>query len=106
MASEGIRNIKAVVADISDGYISVNPLFLKTFRTEELKILNDFLERRLREARTEQIVDNDLNLIRKKNLRLQRLNLAITVLKNYAKEKRLSLVDKKNIKKGLQGIKL
>ncbi|MCX8070162.1 MAG: hypothetical protein N2738_06635 [Thermodesulfovibrionales bacterium] len=106
MASEGIRNIKGVVSDIADGYISVNPLFLKTFKTEELKGLNEFLEKRLREVRTEQIVDNDLTQIRKKNMRLQRLNLAITVLKNYIKEKRISLVEKKNIKKGLKDIKL
>ncbi|HIJ60365.1 MAG TPA: hypothetical protein HPP56_07130 [Nitrospirae bacterium] len=102
MGTEDVRNIKGVVSDIAEGFITVNPLFLKTFSQEELKTLNVFINKKLKEVRTEPIVENDPLSVRKKNLRLQRLNLAITVLKNYAREKRLTLVEIK--KKGLKNI--
>ncbi len=108
MASEGLRNMKAVAADIVEGFVTVNPLFLKTFSPDELKTLNHFLMRKQSEVRAEAIAGNDLSLIRQKNLRLQRLNIALTVLNNYAKVRKIPLVEKdiKNKKRSLSRIQL
>jgi hypothetical protein len=108
MGSEGLRNMKAVAADIVEGFVTVNPLYLKTFSPEELKALNHFLTRKQSEVRTEAISGNDLSLIRQKNLKLQRLNIALTVLSNYAKGRKIPLNEKetKNKKRGITRIQL
>lgn len=94
MGTEGMRNMRAVAADVAEGFIAVNPLYLKTLSPDEIKILDQFLKKKQNDVKAEAITNNDLSAIRHKNMRLQRLNLALTVIKNYAKAKRLLLDDK------------
>ncbi len=96
MSAEGLRNMKAVASDISDGFVTVNPIFLKTLNPEEIKTLNYFLTRKQNEIRIEPFAANDLSAIRNKSMRLQRISLALTVIKNYAKAKKLPLQNKEN----------
>lgn len=105
MPSEGIRNMKAVASDVTDGFVTVNPIFLKTLSNDEIKALNHFLTKKQTEIRTEPLAQDNFPAIRKKNIRLQRISLALTVIKNYVKAKRLNIdVEVKPKKKQLRGI--
>lgn len=95
MAERPTRNYKAVVADISEGFVVVNPLYLKGFDEDALKRLNEAIERKQSEIRKEPFPPNDVSAIRNRNMKLQRLYTALTIIKNYAREKRFTLVEKK-----------
>ncbi|MBF0329565.1 MAG: hypothetical protein HQL10_10450 [Nitrospirae bacterium] len=95
MAERPTRNYKAIVADISEGFVVLNPLYLKGFDEDALKRLNEFIERRQTDIRKEPLPANDVAAIRKRNIKLQRLYTATTILKNYAREKRFTLAEKK-----------
>lgn len=88
MADQVKRNFKAIVSDISEGFISVNPLFLKSFDENAVKSLCKAIERRQIEIRTEPFPYDDIVLIRRRNIKLQRLYTALMVIKNIAREKR------------------
>ena len=88
MAEQNKKSLKAITADIAEGYISVNPLFLKPFNEESLKSLYNFVTRTQIEIRTEPFPYNEIELIRKRSLKLQRLNAAVTVIKCFAREKK------------------
>jgi hypothetical protein len=91
MADQAKRNFKAIASDVSDGFITINPIFLKPFDANTLKTLYSALERKQKELRAEPFPYNDLVLIRKRNLKLQRLYSSLTVVKNFAREKRFKL---------------
>jgi hypothetical protein len=86
------RNLKAVAADIVGGYVVVNPLYLKPFDNESLKKFYEILLRKQTELRTEPFPYGNVELIRQRNIRLQRVNTAIMIIKNYARDRRLFLV--------------
>lgn len=88
MIGQGNRNLKAIVSDIAEGYITVNPLFLKPFNEESLKTLYSIVMRAQTEIRIEPFPYHEIDLIRKRNMKLQRLNAALTVIKNTARERR------------------
>ncbi|MCL5236443.1 MAG: hypothetical protein M1353_01160 [Nitrospirae bacterium] len=91
MAEQVKRNFKAIAADISEGFLAVNPIFLKPFNENALKVLYLTVERRHTEIRAEAFPYNNPELIRKRNLKLQRLHTALTVIKNFAREKKFAL---------------
>ncbi|MEW5744121.1 MAG: hypothetical protein AB1805_01595 [Nitrospirota bacterium] len=91
MADAGKRNFKAIAADIAEGFITVNPIFLKPFDANALKLLCTTIERRQSELRAEPFPYHDLLLIRKRNLRLQRLFTALSVIKNYARDRKMTI---------------
>lgn len=86
------KSLKALTYDITEGYVTVNPIFLKSF---EPKYLRDFYK----EISITQIVirgekfpTNDIPAIRTRNLKLQRLFSALMIIKNYAKERKIPLI--------------
>jgi hypothetical protein len=85
------RNLKAVASDIVEGFVVVNPLYLKPFDAEMLKKFYEVLMRKQNELRIEPFPYGDVELIRKRNIRLQRVYAAIMILKNYARERRIML---------------
>jgi hypothetical protein len=85
------KNYKALANDISEGYITVNPIFLKPLDKDALIALYRAIERKQIEIRAEPFPYNDSYCIRKRNLRLQRLYNALIIIKNYSKEKNLHL---------------
>jgi hypothetical protein len=93
MAESGFKgkSMKAVAVDVAEGLITVNPLFLKKFDNEMVKSLNEHLSRTMTAVRNEQVLFNDVPAMRKRSLKLQRLNNAIIILKNVAREKRIPL---------------
>ena len=85
------RNVKAIASDIAEGYVVVNPIFLKPFDNESLKKLYESMLRKQNEIRIQPFPYGDVELIRKRNMRLQRVYAAIILIRNYAREKRIIL---------------
>ncbi|HEX9137461.1 MAG TPA: hypothetical protein VF905_11055 [Nitrospirota bacterium] len=93
MAESGFKgkSMKAVAADVAEGYVSVNPLFLKKFDKDMIKDLYDNLNKAMTGTRNEKIALSDQPSLRIRNLKLQRLHNAMIILKNIAREKRIPL---------------
>lgn len=86
------KSLKAIALDISEGYVTVNPLFLKPFDNEMLKKLFQEIMKVQAEIRAEKFPYNDVQSIRWRNMRLQRLHTAAMILKNFARDRRIQLV--------------
>lgn len=93
MAESGFRgkSMKAVAFDVAEGMLTVNPIFLKKFDKDMVKELHEYLTRTMTAVRNEQVAFHDAVALRKRNLRLQRLNNALIILKNVAREKKIVL---------------
>ncbi len=91
MAIRG-KSLKAIATDISEGYTTVNPLFLKPFDPESLKKLYQEVMKTQAEIRGEKFPYNDVQAIRWRNMKLQRLHTAAMIIKNFAREKRVPIV--------------
>ena len=85
------KSIKAFTQDIAEGYALVNALFLKPFNSEEIKDLYKEISKTQIELRGEKFPVNDIPAIRERNLRLQRLFSAIMIIRNFSKERKISL---------------
>lgn len=86
------KSSKALTVDVAEGYVAVNPLFLKPFDSESLKDLYHQIDKTQKELRAERFPSNDVQAIRMRNLKLQRLYAAQMVIRNFARERRLPLV--------------
>lgn len=86
------KSLRAILRDVAEGYVAVNPLFLKSFAPETLRDFYQELTKVQIEVRGEKFPAHDINAIRSRNVRLQRLYSAAMILKNYARERRISLV--------------
>ncbi len=93
MAEIGFRgkSMRVIAIDVAEGYVSVNPLFLKKFDKDMVKELYDHLNKALTSTRNEKTDFTDVVLVRTRNLKLQRLHNAMIVLRNIAREKRFPL---------------
>lgn len=93
MAESGFKgkSMKAVATDVAEGYVSVNPLFLKKFDKDMIKDLYDNLNRALTGTRNEKIDLANQTALRNRNMKLQRLHNAMIILRNTAREKRIPL---------------
>ncbi|MFA5353438.1 MAG: hypothetical protein WC291_04355 [Thermodesulfovibrionales bacterium] len=85
------RSFKAIASDISEGYVTVNPIFLKSFDRDSLKALYQIVERKQAEIRSEPFPYHEIQLIRQRNIKLQRLYSAQIVIRNFAREKNMKL---------------
>ena len=86
------KSLKAITRDISEGYVTVNPLFLKPFDAETLKELYQEVMKTQGEIRGERFPHNDVLQIRSRNLRLQRLHVTAMIIKNFARERRVRII--------------
>lgn len=86
------KSLKALTFDIAEGYIAVNPIFLKSFDPEQLRDFYKQISKNQAEIRTEKFPAKDTGAIRSRNLRLQRLYSAVMIIRNFARERRISLV--------------
>ena len=93
MAESGFRgkSMKAVATDVAEGYVSVNPLFLKKFDKDMVKELYENLNKALTSTRNEKIDLTNQSALRMRNMKLQRLHNAMIILRNTAREKRIPL---------------
>lgn len=86
------KSIKAIANDVGDGYVVVNPLFLKSLDRESLKGLHHEMMKVQITIRAEKFPAGDTQAIRWRNTRLQRLNSAVMILANFARERRINLL--------------
>ncbi len=80
---ERTKSISAIASDIAEGFITVNPLFLKKFNEKDLKKLQEALIKKERQIRAEPFPFNEPLLIRKRNVKLQRIHHAMVVVRNF-----------------------
>ncbi|MDI1471590.1 MAG: hypothetical protein QMD43_08935 [Thermodesulfovibrio sp.] len=77
------KSLQAIASDIAEGFVIVNPIFLKKFKERELKELQEALIKKERQIRAEPFPFNDAFQIRQRNMKLQRIAQAMVVLKNF-----------------------
>ena len=85
------KSLKAIIRDIAEGYVAVNPLFLKSFERETLRDFYLEISKVQSEIRAEKFPTRDVLAIRSRNLKLQRLFAATMIIRNFARERRVSL---------------
>jgi hypothetical protein len=85
------RSLETISKDISEGYFVLNPLTLKRIQPEHYSPLHAALRKEMNVVRAQGFPAHDLNGIRRRNTRLQRLYQATVVLENLAKEKKVKL---------------
>lgn len=86
------KSLKAIAYDIGEGYVVVNPLFLKPLDAESLKGLYHELLKAQIEIRGQKFPQGDIQAIRWRNTRLQRMNSAVMIIKNFARERRIIII--------------
>ena len=93
MAESGFRgkSMRVVAVDVAEGFVSVNPLFLKKFDKDMIKELYDHLNKALTGTRNDKIDLTDQAALRMRNMKLQRLHNAMIIIRNIAREKRIPL---------------
>jgi len=86
------KSLKAIIRDVAEGYVTVNPLFLKSFDDDSLRDFYKEVGKVQIEVRGEKFPSNDINAIRGRNIKLQRLYSSAMIIRNFARERRISLV--------------
>jgi hypothetical protein len=86
------KSYKAIATDIAEGYVTVNPIFLKPLDADTLKQLYEEVIKLQSTVRAEKFPFTDAQAIRLRNLKLSHLQQALTVIKNFARERRILLV--------------
>jgi len=77
--------------DIGEGNAPFTAVQLKKMTPEDLKKLMANFNIVLREVRTQSVADRDVDAMRRRAHRLQRLNSAIFMLETHAKKLRIAL---------------
>lgn len=83
------KSLKATAHDIAEGFTIVNPIFLKSLDAETLKALYQELAKVQSEVRGEKFPAHDVQSIRMRNMRLQRMHTATIVIRNFAKTRKV-----------------
>lgn len=86
------KSIKATAYDIAEGYLTVNPIFLKSLDDDSLKGLFHEMMKTQSEIRAEKFPHSNIQAIRWRNMRLQRLHQASVIIKNFARERKIVIV--------------
>lgn len=86
------KSNKALTMDVAEGYVAVNPIFLKPFDAETLKEFYHEIDKTQKFLRSEKFPANDIQAIRLRNLKLQRLYLATVIIRTFARERRIPLI--------------
>jgi hypothetical protein len=86
------KSLKALSYDVAGGFVTVNPIFLKPFSPENLRDFFKEISKIQSEIRGERFPVNDMAAIRNRNLRLQRLHSAMMVIRNFARERKITLI--------------
>ena len=86
------KSPKAVAYDIAEGYVIVNPIFLKPLDTEALKELHAEMQKVQSEIRSEKFPYSDIQGIRRRNVKLSKLHQAAMIVRNFARERRVLIL--------------
>ena len=84
-------NPKVLARDIADGYVILSVVSLRKYSNTDIRDLYRNLLIVQREIRQEQFEVDDIDNIKKKHMRLQRLFRGITTVNTYAKPRKIPL---------------
>ena len=82
---------KKMAQDVADGYQQFTPATLRQYTPSDLKILLFNLNFVLREVRGKPASQDDMEALKEKQTKLQRLNQAINTIQAYAALKRIQI---------------
>ena len=85
------KSLAVIAKDIAEGYHYLSPMSLKKFAKEDYKDLYQALKKTQKEIRGDKFPIHDVEKIRQRNMKLQRLHQSLMVLEHAAKEKRILL---------------
>lgn len=91
MAEQSGKSFKVIANDVAEGFVTINPIFLKPFNDSGIRNLFKAIEQKQIVVRTEPFPHNDVAKIRHRNMRLQRLHVSMLIVKNYAREKKIQI---------------
>lgn len=77
--------------DIAEGNAPFTAIQLKKMTEADLKTVKTNLGIALREVRTEAVADRDIDGMRRRSQKIQRINAALMLLENHAKKLRIPL---------------
>lgn len=72
-----------VATDVADGYVMLNPPFLKKYERHEVETLLKEIEKLARDTRGSVVPADDSDANQAKNRKLLRLSQAVVVLQNW-----------------------
>jgi hypothetical protein len=72
-----------VAADLSEGYVTLNPVTLKKYERHEVEALVKELEKLTRDLRSQAVPQDDAEASQTKNRKLLRLSQATVVLNHW-----------------------
>jgi len=81
------KSLIGISKDIADGYVTVNPIFLKPLNVEDLEALYKQIVKLQVGVRGEKFPHGDIRGIRERNIRLQRLHSSLIIIKAYARDR-------------------
>ena len=84
-------NPKMLARDISDGFVILNMANIRKYTNQDIHELFQNIMIVQREIRQEQVELKDVEAVKKKQMRLQRLFRAITTITTYAKPRKIPL---------------
>ncbi|UCD84145.1 MAG: hypothetical protein JSU92_12810 [Deltaproteobacteria bacterium] len=82
---------KVLANDIAEGFQYLNQNNLKKYTPADLKIISNNLDIVLREIRGERVDLEDTMAVKRKNMRAQRINQALMVLRAYCKQRKIPI---------------
>ncbi len=82
-------NPHKLAVDIGDGFTNVTMATLKKYTPQDLKVISTNLSIVLRELRQLKVPLENIMAIKSKNMKIQRVNNAMMVIRNYCKKKRI-----------------
>jgi len=77
----------AMANQLMEGYILLTRVTLKKYSLRDLQLLKSELEKSLREVRSQQPPLGDINAIKQRNRRTQRLTSARSIIESYCAER-------------------
>lgn len=84
-------NPHKLATDIAEGYLNFTMATLKNYTPSDLKIIQTNINIVIRQLRQEQIPLEDIMALKKRNMKMQRVNQALSVIRTYCKKKRIPI---------------
>ena len=84
-------NPHKLAMDIALGYMSMTVATLKRYNAPDLRTIDVNLNMVLRELRREQVPLEDIMALKARNMKIQRINQTLTILRSFCKKKRIVL---------------
>ena len=84
-------NPKKIAQDISQGVVLVSSPMLKRYNAADLKIILNNMSIVSREIRAEQVPLEDIMALKKKNMKITRMNQAEMIIRAHCKKMRIPI---------------